>query len=258
MLVLHSKAQQNLVINGNFEEYWYCPPILSYDSFPCKNWYSPNRGTPDYFNICMFDSLKNNNYITSISENASIGLGLISVETSSMEHIQSQLSLPLKKLQKYKVSFWVRLNYKFSDYAAYNIGLYFSKNKNVLGDYLISKDNYIEGISPELKAHISNKQEKYLTDTNWIQISGVYTAEGGEKFITIGMFWDEHPKVIELWGNAKNNQSWKNTKRFGKSVKKYLLIKNTFMIDNNTNALVKRGQHFPYYLLDNVSVIPIE
>ncbi len=266
LLILFTlKAQQNLVVNGSFEEHWYCSPSLSQDSTPCKGWWSPNLGTPDYLHICIKDSsifiLFNdsiNNICSPHTGIAQVGLCLISIETAAMEHIQSQLKEPLKAGQKYKVSFWVRLDYKYSDYIAYNIGLYFSKNKKILGDYLLSKDSYIEGITPELQAQVSNEKGKFITDTIWTEISEIYTAQGGEKYITIGMFWDDNPKVVKAWERAKENQSWSNIKRFGKAVKKCLLKKNRYMEKKYEKSPAKIEQHFPYYLIDDVSVIKIE
>ncbi|MDI6833485.1 MAG: carbohydrate binding domain-containing protein [Bacteroidales bacterium] len=257
--IVYISAQENLVYNGSFEEHWYCPPVISQDSFPCKGWYSPNLGTPDYFHVCSTDSFLSNshNCFSSHSGNACIGLGLISIEYAWIEHIQSQLKEPLKAGQKYKVSFWVRLDYQYSDYTAYNIGVYFSKNKKIFGDYLLSKHNYIEGMTPELQAHVSNEKGKFIIDTTWKEISGIYTAQGEEKYITIGMFWDDNPKVVKAWEKAKKNQSWGNTKRFGKIVKKYLLKKNPYMEDKYKNFLLKGGQHYPYYLIDDVSVIEL-
>jgi hypothetical protein len=264
LLILFTvKSQQNLVFNGSFEEYWRCPPAISQDSFPCKGWQSPNLGTPDYFHVCSTDPstgvpTNSHGYYYPHRGNAYIGLLLISIETAAVEHIQSRLTEPLKAGQKYKVSFWTRLAYQYSDYATYNIGLYFSKNKKILGDYLLSKDSYIEGITPELHAQVSNEKGKFITDTTWTEISEIYTAQGGEKYITIGMFWDDNPKIVKAWKRAKENQSWSNTKRFGKTVKKYLLKKNLYMEDKYKNAPSKIEQHFPYYLIDDVSVIKIE
>lgn len=263
LILFTLKAQQNLVVNGSFEEHWYCSPYLSQDSTPCKGWYSPNFGTPDYLHMCIKDSSifffndSITNFCTPHTGRAQVGLCLISIETAGMEHIQSQLKEPLKAGQKYKVSFWVRLDYQYSDYTAYNIGVYFSKNKKIFGDYLLSKHNYIEGMRPELQAQVSNEKGKFIIDTTWTEISGIYTAQGGEKYITIGMFWDDNPKVVKAWERAKKNQSWSNTKRFGKTVKKYLLKKNKYMEKKYEKSTEKSGQHFPYYLIDDVSVIEL-
>jgi hypothetical protein len=42
----------------------------------------------------------------------------------------------------------------------------------------------------------------YITDTlNWTKISGIYTAEGGEEWITIGNFFnDDETTAIEFLG----------------------------------------------------------
>jgi len=257
---LQIKAQQNLISNGSFEEFWYCPPVIAQDTFPCKSWHSPNLGSPDYFHFdCMVNGVINSHeYLSPHSGNAYIGLGLISLENSWMEHIQSRLIEPLKARQKYKVTFWVCLDYKYSDYTAYNIGLIFSKNKKILGDYLLTKDNYITGMSPELQAHISNEKGKFLTDTTWAEISGIYTAEGGEEYVTIGMFWDDNPKVVKAWQKAKEKQAWSNNKRFAKALNKHLLKKNIYMENKYLNFPNKGNQHYPYYIIDNVSVVPID
>ena len=45
-----------------------------------------------------------------------------------MERISGFLIEPMIKGKRYEVSFWIRLAYQFSDYASYNIGIYFSKD----------------------------------------------------------------------------------------------------------------------------------
>lgn len=49
------RAQENLVPNGSFEEYWDCPISnnLNNGQFEkAKGWWSPTNATPDYFNRC--------------------------------------------------------------------------------------------------------------------------------------------------------------------------------------------------------------
>ncbi|GIV44916.1 MAG: hypothetical protein KatS3mg035_2039 [Bacteroidia bacterium] len=258
-----ASKQRNLVYNPSFEEHFYCPPPMFKDSFPCKGWWSPNIGTVDYFHQCSQIAeyrvpLNYYGYYQAHSGNGYVGLVLISVETLSMEHIQGQLIEPLKAGKQYKVSFWIRLAYSYSDYAACNIGVYFSREKILKGKFWEAKDSYIEGITPELTAHVSNPKGNFITDTGWVEISGIYTAKGGEIYITIGMFWDDHPKVIKAWKKAKENPGWNTTKRLGKKIEKHLLKKNSHMEKQYKDAPTKVKQHYPYYFIDDISVVELE
>lgn len=252
---------QNLVYNPSFEEYYYCPPPMPKDSFPCKGWKPPYPCTPDYHHICSREpALKvpqtDAGYYLPKTGNAYMGFGLITIETTAMEHILGQLIEPLKRGKTYRVSFWVRLAHAYSDYAAYNIGAYFS-TKPILSDKW-KGDGYVERITPNLTAHVSNPKGNFITDTGWVEISGIYTAKGGEKYITIGMFWDDHPKVVKAWEKYQKYESWNAMKRLGKKIKKHLLKKNPHMEKQYKNSSSKGNYHFPYYFIDDVSVVELE
>ncbi|UPT67636.1 MAG: hypothetical protein M0D57_02910 [Sphingobacteriales bacterium JAD_PAG50586_3] len=58
-----SSNAQNLIQNGGFEEYDYCPVNLG--EIPIKYWYSPTLNTPDYFHSCVSNNdndVPNNNF----------------------------------------------------------------------------------------------------------------------------------------------------------------------------------------------------
>ena len=93
-------------------------------------------------------------------------------------YISSKLKMPLKKGMKYCVKFYVSLA-EGSKYAANNIGVNFSKKQ-----YNIDEDRSI--ISETHLAHLNNPA--FNGYHGWDEVCGVYTAEGGEKFITIGNF----------------------------------------------------------------------
>lgn len=252
-------SQENLVRNGNFDKCWYCPPPVSYDSLPCKHWYSPNLGTPDYYHVCSRDSIFSipNNFSGIYypnSGNAFWGIVLLAPD-SYFEHIQSELIKPLEEGKSYKVSFWVRLVHQFSDYIAYNIGACFSSKGNILGDRIVSGHSYISGMQPTMKADVCNEKSFFLSDTIWTEISGTYVANGGEKYITIGMFWDNNPKVIKAWKKVKNNENNRTIRLFKKITKMYLLKKNPYVYEIYKN---RTDKPYAYYLIDNVSVVEIK
>lgn len=253
-----SNAQQNLVSNPGFEEYWYCPPVISQDSFPCKYWWPPNLSTPDYFNPCSYDpSLRTPNNVAGFANphdgNSYIGIGLIGTETAFIEHIQGQLKEPLKQGKRYKFSFWVKLAYQSSDYITNNIGAFFSSTKILKSEIWESKDNYIASITPKLTAHISNDNGDYLIDTTWTEISGVFIAQGGEIYLTLGVFWDSNYKIIEAYDKSKKKDPLGySPKSFCKAIKKYQLKVNPYLEKKYINAPSKLGQKFPYYFIDDV------
>jgi hypothetical protein len=253
-----SNGQQNLVNNSSFEDYWYCPPVISQDSFPCKYWWPPNLSTPDYFNPCSYDAnLSTPNNVAGFTKahtgNSYIGIGLIGTETAFIEHIQSKLKEPLKQGKRYKFSFWVKLAYQSSDYITYNIGAFFSPTKILKSEIWESKDNYIASITPELSAHVSNKIGEYLKDTTWTEISGEFTAQGGEIYLTIGVFWESNYKVIAAYEKSRSKDPLgNNPKSFCRAIKKYQLKVNPFLEPKYINAPSKLGQKFPYYFIDDV------
>ncbi|HPX45257.1 MAG TPA: carbohydrate binding domain-containing protein [Bacteroidales bacterium] len=273
-------SQKNLIYNGSFEEYYRCPCKLNnVDTIPCIGWWSPNDATPDCFNKCWIELIDSNfcwdDYIYLASYkpktgNGYIGLALIGVENFWMEHIQSKLIEPLEAGKQYKVSFWVKLAYKYSDYAVYNIGLYFSKDSDIVGKKN-NVSNYVRYITPELRAHIKNQDGNFITDTNWVEISGIYTAQGGEQYVTIGMFWDDTPAVVEAHKKYKNKNTQYNKKLLSKAIKNNLLVENPYiekykkMEDQYIRSHSPYYYHYwdkekknVYYLIDDVSVIELD
>ncbi len=287
-------AQENLVYNGTFEENCIFPNNFYIDTFACEGWWSPNDATPDYYHKCMNNHTNSYYYYKSHyephSDDGYIGLALIGVKYFWMEHIQSRLIEPLEAGKQYKVSFWVRLAYKYSDYAAYNIGLYFSKDPDILGKkYNVS--SYLRYITPELRAHIRNPDGNFITDTNWVEINGIYTAQGGEQYITIGMFWDDTPAIVEAYNLCKENNNQINREILSEAIKNNLLVENKYILDKykrqytikapdklNTNkyknyknreknyelhfyfpedTYFKHEPQIPYYLIDDVSVVEL-
>src|SRR5690606_1785401 len=108
-LILSSptQAQQNLVPNGSFEEYWECPTAndLNDGQFEkVKYWWKPTMGTSDYFNRCNngIVGVPNNfwGHQEPYSGNGYVGLVPISINSlgniDSYEYIQTQLTKSLK------------------------------------------------------------------------------------------------------------------------------------------------------------------
>jgi OmpA-OmpF porin, OOP family len=197
---MSAKAQQNLVVNGDFEDYSSCPQTVSdplqttKEIEKCIGWKAPTYGTSDYFNGCL-SSTTVSVPANALGEqqayngNAYLGQGITYTGGGGddgysgiywWEYIQGNLITPLEAGKTYKFSMEISLA-ESSDLLINEVGVYFSNNP-------IS--------SPNTKPLANNPQcvffePNYFRDTvNWIHLETYFTANGGEQFLTIGNFRD--------------------------------------------------------------------
>ena len=192
-LVSNANAQ-NLVLNPSFEDTIACLP--STYVMPCRFWYTASNNTPDYFSEqpdfnCMIPAPQG----TVGYQYARTGIAYVGLFTffnppfnNQREYIGGILSDTLKQGHEYCVSFYVSVAEEFK-YVVDGIGLYLSVDSAV--DYTINTNlSFIP--------QISNPSGNIIYDTlNWVQISGTYIANGGEKYLTIGNFKDDANTMID-------------------------------------------------------------
>ncbi len=183
--------QINLVPNPSFEDTLSnCPsgPVLVNQSPP---WINPTLGSPDYFNSCNsfapFSTPTNQlGFENAHTGKAYCDFGAITLApgwSNNREYIQVQLITPLILGEIYCVEFYVSLNDSSSEYAVNNIGVYFSTNAISIATH---------GTLP-YTPQITNPSSNPLTNTiGWTKVSGVFIAQGGEQYITIGNFNDDN------------------------------------------------------------------
>lgn len=189
-MVITSKQSifsQNLIYNGDFEIYHTCPANVS-ELYRCNGWIAPTLGTSDYFNVCnnlttwMFVGVPNNQfgYQQPYSGNGYLGFFPFwdFFPCEYREYIQTKLTHPLKANVKYKMEFYVSLSYPQA--AVEKIGALFTPNQ-------ISR---VDDCPIFALPQIVN-QNGFITDTlGWTKIEGVFVADGGEEYLTIGYFED--------------------------------------------------------------------
>lgn len=173
---------QNLVLNGGFEENYGCPK--EYNSNKTKveiapYWESPSYGTPDLFNTCS-DKMGDRNIlgVTKPSEGNGFA-GLVTWSDKGFrEYLRGELKKPLKKGVKYRVKFYYRLT-SYSNYSCDRIGF-----------ALTEKTNFIKSDKAMPISAIQRIKQKAFTSLSgsWELVDKVYTAQGGEKYITLGNF----------------------------------------------------------------------
>jgi len=186
---------QNLVPNGDFEQYSSCPIFLSQiDS--ALFWFNPttgelgNGGTSDYFNSCSNPNPNvgvPNNLLGYQMAHSGVGYsGIIPYEPSFpgnyREYIEVTLTSSLVLNQCYHFEMYLSIA-NISFLTIDNIGVYFS-------------DTAITGINNSYPLpfipQINNMPGNFITDTlNWTLVNGNYIATGGESYFIIGNFNDD-------------------------------------------------------------------
>jgi hypothetical protein len=178
-------GQTNLVPNPSFEDFISCP--TAQDQIDnCQDWYSPTTGSPDYFNECGSGAggVPQNGFGW---QYARTGTGYAGGEVGSFsgsntrEYIQTQLISTLEAGSHYEVSFWVSLG-DSSLKACDHIGAYLSETAISLSD--ATNLPYVPQVVSQDGIMISD-------NSDWIEIVDTIVANGGENYITIGVFADD-------------------------------------------------------------------
>jgi outer membrane protein OmpA-like peptidoglycan-associated protein len=191
----------NMVDNGNFESITGKGPRKLGSIESATSWLSATGAKADLFvasDIIPEINGANNMYG---SETAQDGMNFAGIMVYSQgnklprTYISQKLSSPMKSGERYCVKFYVSLGDN-SKFASNNIAAHFSKKEFGYSD----KKSIID------KPHILEVKNKVFSGTySWERVCGTFTAEGGEKFITIGNFsMTEETKVEKIKKDASN------------------------------------------------------
>lgn len=186
---------QNLVPNPSFEEYTQCPWTLGNLELAVP-WYLANNLYPSYFNACdnatscLFSEgvpCNNVGYQQARTGVAYAGISLFSTNLVNTRHyIAAKLTESLQQDSSYCVEFFVSLCDR-RWHPINSIGLLISV------DTVYDNQNDTLSYIPQIQSDLNS----VLIDTvNWMRISGTYTAQGGERFITIGNFLADNQITI--------------------------------------------------------------
>lgn len=179
-----STHSQNLVSNGDFEQYAACPTGTSQLQGYATGLTNPSTSTPDYFNECN-TSIVGVPSNTRGWQNAHSGVGYCGMVTARQnsnldfrEYVQLPLESQLTAGACYDVEFFINLA-EVAQYNSENIGVYFSDIQ--LGGYPSSQPL---PFTPQIDNVVGN-----LPDTaSWTLVSGSFTANGTENFVIVGNF----------------------------------------------------------------------
>lgn len=178
---------QNLVINSSFEDTLQCPNFVSQIDY-AVNWHT-SVNTPDYYHVC--------------NNTSAINPGMVGVPNSARGYQPARTGNAFGGVviywtaqSNYREIFYAQLQSPLITGITYSVGMYTVLNEDNamwavdggLGIYLSSTP--INPSTPfAYTPQIVNPTGNVLNDSlNWTVISGMYTASGGEQYITIGSF----------------------------------------------------------------------
>lgn len=182
---------QNLVPNGGFEEYIECPnqkhSQINAPDDP-NGWFNPfGASFIDYYNKCS--DVPEIKVVDPRNGKGCILIDLFFSEPQvEWDYVSFRLETPLKQDQIYCVRFYYKYWKKYSAMAASSIGVLFS---NQLIPEAPSQSEI--RFNPQI---VSPKG--WLLDTAWVEVVGVYRANGSERILTIGNF-----TFPQEWGGVR-------------------------------------------------------
>jgi hypothetical protein len=203
---------QNLVPNPSFEEYTTCPNNggqLEYALY----WTNPLAGggsSPDYLNVCGIPSwnVPSNGYGY---EPARSGVAYAAIfiarynpfnpsVNNGREYLQVELLDTLKANIDYCFKFYVSACDSMH-YVSNNIGIYFSPTevRDTCYNFIACGLQYTPQFENDSTNDLSSRD-------GWTEVSGIYKASGGEKYIVIGNFRDTTTTVATYvgWSSIPN------------------------------------------------------
>jgi hypothetical protein len=190
----------------------------------------------------------------SISGSAYIGIIPMNYD-GAFELISGKLSKPLEAGKRYEISF----KYSFGGDPSYwklnKLEIYISENIDKFKKRYLS--NFADQImTPEFRANVAIN-DTLNNDGNWHVLKGIYTAGGGEKFISLGIFY-QNKKFYKILNDYVNNFCPNLYHRISEE-KFYKKHKNIFIKPNlNYKPIEKVHMKLSYYFLDDVSVIELK
>lgn len=196
-----SQETENLVFNPSFEEHTICPDKL--DALGIMRgvdaWWQPTRGSSDYFHVCGGKEcgVPRNKLGMQPAHSGDAYCGIYVSKETYREYLQTELRTPLLRGRRYKVSFWVSLADR-APHAVSSLGAYFSRERlddttwNILQrkEEVWGSDDRIYWEQHPCIPQVSNPPDRLLDNaTGWVEVSGEFVAQGGERFLTLGNFF---------------------------------------------------------------------
>ena len=208
--VSHGQAPDNMVYNPSFEEYRRCPQKVEALGVmrDVEAWWQPTQGSSDYFNACGGREcvVPRNKMGIQAAHSGDAYCGIYCSQERYREYLQTELKSTLVAGKRYRMSFWVSLADK-SPHAIATLGALLTQEPLTDSTYGILMNREVtqfgneasQSIAVYYEPQIVNPLDAPLTNTKeWVEVSGEFTAKGGERFLTIGNFFSFNKSNVVL------------------------------------------------------------
>ena len=195
-----TETPDNMVYNPSFEEHSECPQRI--DALGIMDgvdaWWQPTRGSSDYFHACGGRDCQTprNKMGNQTPHSGEAYCGIYCSKENYREYLQTELKEPLKAGHRYRVSFWVSLADK-SPNAIATLGALFTRQRIADSTWNILMNNEVTDLGNGQTQVIATYYKPQVVQPSryvliymdqWNEISGEFTADGGERYLTIGNF----------------------------------------------------------------------
>jgi len=188
VMVCTTLGAQNLVPNPSFEEITSCPTFASMLDTAAP-WFNPTQGTPELFHACSGSGAyagvplnHSGGFQQPRTGNAFAGIYVFRADNSTIrEYIEVPLTEPLQAGACYSFSMFVNAA-NDNELVCDGVGAYFNIGALEVDTWQVLP----------LAPHIDHPAGVLINDTlGWTEVSGGYTAAGGEDHLIIGNFRDD-------------------------------------------------------------------
>lgn len=199
--VLNDSSQHvNLVYNGSFEEYRHCPRRVDAVGVLTlvEGWYQPTKGSADYFNVCGSREcgVPSNKLGQQLPHDGDGYCGIYCSKNDYREYLQTRLRRKLRTGDSIQLTFWASLSEESTGAIATLGGLFTQESisDTVRSIFLAKEREYLSGdifqtIARPYIPQVANNIDSTIIDTRgWHRVRGIFVAQGGEQYITIGNF----------------------------------------------------------------------
>lgn len=279
LIFLFFSNGKNLVINSGFEETSRRQIVMSgfkdtTQEFYSKNWLTTLNTTPDLIDLndttgnslTLFEKkllrgkLMVDEKLDMAYGKCYAGIVLFGANPYS-EFLTANFSSPLKAETNYVIKLKVRFSSKKSYYCCKNLEIIFSdyfyfydynneQKKIIQNDVKLKSStasfNYFDAIK-EKKSDLNISLNRVNEVEKWIELSAIYMAVGGEKYMTIGKFYEDE--------KSEKNYFNKTGGQFGYHLPCYTKWK--FLYPNENYDKEKSKYCFDrisYYYIDDIMV----
>ena len=188
-----AQQQYNLVPNWSFETYIVCPNSLT-NNPPPPPWFEPTNYSLSYCNACSVSpyfgvphNSSGSGYQNARTGNAYLSFFFLNGPSSNQRNYYSiKLNDSLILGHNYYVEFFISLH-DGQKLASNNISALISKTAQYVDTF-----HYPNGVL-FANAQVYNYGNPIISDTmNWVKVSSIFRAQGGENYLTLGNFKDDN------------------------------------------------------------------